>query len=163
MTLNLDLIRTKKAIQRSALVPLNEEHEKKLESAQTELSRASFGGSKEEIEQAQGILEETRKWALDNGSMLFIFRSIGRENFRALQHAHPATDDDKVLNPEASWATESFPAALCHASQVDSDLTYDQWVHDVFKSANWGPGELSSIFNVAFEANTSRRVVELGN
>ena len=163
MSLSVSKIRGKQPIERRLLIPMNDEHAEMLEEAQSLVSHASFGGDADALEKAKTDHASLQDRLVAEGSLMLIFRGIGRDAFRALQLDHPATETEKEESADIVWSPATFPAALCSASAIDSDLTPEEWLKDVFQSPSWGLGELNAVFNAAFEANSSRRVVELGN
>lgn len=155
-------IRSKKAITRRVLVPLDDDQAKRLEEANSGVERARLLGSPVEVQKAEEALEQTRDELVEQGALLFTFRGIGRPAYEALRLKHPPTEKQQAEGARA-WNDDTFPAALCAAAAVDCDLTEADWLTEIFESPDWGPGELVTIFNAALEANSDRRVVQLGN
>ena len=160
-------IKTKKAVTRTVLVPADEADVTKLDEARAAAARARLlgdtAGAAKADEELARVTAEVRESGLE-----FVFRGIGRKPYEALLREHLPTDEQRAdhearkLQPP-QWDVNTFPAALCHASAVDSELSAEDWVTDIFESEDWGPGELAALFNAALEANSDRRVVDLGN
>ena len=160
-------VKAKKAITRTILVPANEADVKRLETARSAVARARLLGNAGDAEKAEEafstIPEEVRETGLE-----FVFRGVGRTAYESVLRDHPPTDEQKAKaeadgQGKPQWNVDTFPAALCHAACVDGELSAEEWVSDIFESEDWGPGEISTLFNAALEANSDRRVVELGN
>lgn len=160
-------IKGKKAVTRTVLIPADEADVKRLEAARSAATRAKLLGNPDESAKADQELADTTTEVRENG-LEFVFRGIGRKAYEALLRDNSPTDEQradhearKITAPQ--WNVDTFPAALCHAAAVDNELTAEDWVTDIFESEDWGPGELAALFNAALEANSDRRVVDLGN
>lgn len=160
-------VKGKKPITREVVFPADDADEKALREAVQREQRATFLGDKAEIEKAKAELKEIRDGVVERG-LVFEFRGIGRKPYQDLVELYVPTPEQKAKakaaeQPEPQWNVDLFPAALCAASAVDSDLTEDDWRTEVFDSPDFGPGELGALFNAALEANSDRRVAQLGN
>ena len=61
-----------------------------------------------------------------------------------------------------SWDPCTFPQALGQASCVHPQLTNED-IDEIFDGETWSGPEVMSLVFTAVEANTTRRVVDLGN
>ena len=84
---------------------------------------------------------------------------------------HPVTEDvkekarsegssDEDLE-QLSWNPYTFPQAAVRASCMSPELT-DEDVTEIFEGDSWNAVEITALFLGALQANTTRRVVELG-
>jgi hypothetical protein len=106
--------------------------------------------------------------ALRENSVKFTFRSIGRRRYDDLLSDHQPTPEHiaeaKKMDPQAGldFNPDTFPQALIAASIHEPKLTKDE-VNDLFQSDDWSGAELSALFEAALVANTTRRIIDLGN
>lgn len=116
---------------------------------------------------------KAKKTELEDDLAEFKFRSIGRKKYDKIVNDHPASnkqiEKEKSeaarfgVAPEfSSWNGDTFPPALLHAAAVNSELTIDDW-NEIWNSDEWSHIELTALMGAAFEANSSRRMVDLGN
>jgi hypothetical protein len=74
----------------------------------------------------------------------FRFRGIGRRAFRALEDAHPPTEQQQAKAGESDialgWNPDTFPPALVHASLVEptgATLAQIQTAYDTWTVGHW--------------------------
>lgn len=129
-----------------------------------------------EYEKQKAEVAQMRRTLRDEYSMKFKFRAIGRKAFDKLIDDNPLTQERreefverlKRENPEQSVDTSQFPPydpetfapALCAASLIEP-IGFD--VVGAWEDPDWSQAELSALFSAALEANTTRRIVKLGN
>lgn len=164
---NRNNIKGKQPVVRTVLIPANDEDASRYDTARAAVTRAKVLGNTEDQARAESELAEVTAQVRESG-LEFVFRGIGRKHYEEVLREHPPTDAQKAEAEERKavapqWNVETFPAALCHASTVDGELSAEEWQADIFDSPDWGPGELNALFNAALEANSDRRVVQLGN
>lgn len=121
--------------------------------------------ARRDLEDAEAEMEELRP-KMEEATVTFTFRSLGRTAFEELLDEHPPTkqqnekarrkgEDPMQFNPD------TFPQALVAACIVEPDLSYDE-VKQLFDDANWNTAELTALWEAAFTVNQQRRVVDLG-
>lgn len=96
----------------------------------------------------------------------FVFRSIGRARFDEVMESCPPTD--KQLNDAKKkgedvplWNGDTFPPALVAACIVEPELTEDE-VFEIWEDEDWNHAEVLSLFMAALEVNQSRNIANLG-
>lgn len=121
----------------------------------------------QELADSEARLDELSKLVRES-SQKFVFRSIGRRRYDDLLTEHAPTEEHiaeaKKIDPNGSidFNPDTFPQALIAACIVEPELTKSE-VNDMFQSDDWSGPELSSLFETALMANTTRRVLNLGN
>lgn len=110
---------------------------------------------------------------VEENSILFKFRSIGRKKFEKLQELHPPTeeqekefeeavkDNPQLRGQKVPFNTETYPRALIVACMIEPKLTQSE-VADWLEDDSWNEAEIEAMFTAAMEANTQRQVLELG-
>lgn len=80
----------------------------------------------------------------------FVFRSIGRREWRKLSSEHPPTDEQKDQEPELDHNPDTFPPAAIAASCMEPKLTLDDaaWLCDELPD-----GEFFRIWQAVLSAN----------
>lgn len=135
-------------------------------------------------EEVERLREELRD---PDNSTKFVGRSIGRKAFDDLQNLHLPTPDQKKDAKkdgigELAWNPDTFPPALileCVSIAYLDDETQEEvlepltedFVKEIWESAQsadgeastWNHAEVMSLFTAAYEANQTRRVIDLGN
>jgi hypothetical protein len=155
-----DKVKNKKALRRTVIVPASEEDARTLGEAREEYTRAVIQGGGPA---ARGKLKAIEDEVAERGFAV-TFRGIGRPAFEALRRTHQPTAEQKAESSMAMFNVDTFPAALCAASEDDSSpMTEQEWLAQVFQSSEFNTGELGAIFNAAQSAQTDSQVVELGN
>lgn len=97
----------------------------------------------------------------------FVFRGIGRRPYDDLLAGHPPTqtqiESNKAKGLRApDYNPDSFPPALCAASCVSHEATFDEWKALLGDSERWNSAEELLLFQAALAANTDARVVDVG-
>lgn len=165
MGVNKAQIKGKKAITRRVLVPLDDDQAKVLGDLAEAVGRARLVGDASAISKAEDLQRLGQDKLIEEGALAFTFRGIGRKPYEQLRLNNEPTDDQRAKalaeSQPIQWNPDTFPAALCAASAVDCGDV--DWLADVFESEEWGPGELAALFSAALEANSDRRVAQLGN
>jgi hypothetical protein len=109
-------------------------------------------------------------------SMELVFAAVGRKRYEELVLEHPPTEEqvEEASGKAPDFNTETFPAALVAISCQNVDLTEGEYVDKDVKPHRtrypraeemwdeWNAGELTAVFVAAFQVNTQRRVVDLG-
>lgn len=125
-------------------------------------------------------LEKLREELRDNTIVMKLV-SIGRKRYENLIAEHPLSEEDKAKlredNPDGQlpdFDPDTFPAALVGASCVEPDLSEGSYVDEESNPPRtryplaeeiwdeWNQGELTALFQAAYQVNTQRRVVDLG-
>lgn len=110
--------------------------------------------------------------ALKENSTKFTFRAIGHKRYDALTTEHPVSADQKeeieAAGGELStfpWNPETFPLALIARSLVDEEDEYgtEEEIIEWLDGDEWNSAEINALFSTALEANTSRKIIQLGN
>lgn len=106
--------------------------------------------------------------ALDEATVWFTFRSLGRRRWRELVAAHPPTEEDqaaaKAMGQEkADWNLDDLPRALLPLACVSPGLTLEQ-VDEMLDGDDedggaWNDAELMLLSNTAILAQTGARSV----
>ena len=166
-----DHLKKKQPLQRTVTIPLEQDTLDAYDAAESALERARLlGEPTDELESALAVAKE----AVLETSVKMTFRSIGRKAYDALLDEHPPTAEqikefreenaDKDGNPatkgQPPYNIETFAPALIQASCVEPAMTLEQ-VNELFDE--WNSTELSELWGAAYEVNTQRRVVSLGN
>lgn len=117
-----------------------------------------------EAELAAAELEaELAEIAVEENTVTFVFRTIGRHAANAIVSAHPPTAaqreayaaelkaQGRPIEP-LSWNAETLPPAIMAASSVEPKMSVEEaqelWTSDVF-----GSGELEELFLAAWTVN----------
>lgn len=150
-------------------------------------SRPKDTGLTQRLEEQQETVERLREELRGDPDRMakFIARSLGRREFEDLQNAHTATPEQRKAAKkdgvgELSWNPDTFPPALIEAccfyatwddevgeealEPLPADFVKEMWDGtDDQGVARWNHAEAMSLFTAAYEANNTRRVVDLGN
>lgn len=119
--------------------------------------KATANRLKREFESAKDVVEEN--------SVEFVLRSLGRETVDRLMDENQATKkqiaeaEDKGLEPP-NWNAETFPQALVAASLIEPEVTLED-IQEMWDSEDWNQAELMTLFFTALEVQQTRRVVDL--
>lgn len=166
-----DHLKKKAPVERRVRIPLSQDAVDTFDAATEAYERAKIlGEPTEALAEALAVA----RTAVEESSVVMLFRCIGRKAYDDLLEAHPPTDDqvkefqDDNPNRDGTPNTrgrppyniETFPAALVAASCVEPEMTYEQ-VCEIFDE--WNSTEVSELWVAALEVNTQRRVVQLGN
>lgn len=163
--------RKKPVIERVPIV-LDTELADRLEAAKTEYeaARTSFearatDASRERFIAAEDAYEAAKTEAEDNVAV-FVFRGIGRRPFDDLVDAHLPTKEQKERakregSGDITWNPESFPPALVSAASVEPKLSVEE-AQEIWESPEWNQAEIMAVFFGALNANSQRRITELG-
>lgn len=138
---------------------------------QVELKKAelrTYEGDKRierELEDLEAQLLEAKDRAREQ-TIVFKFRSLGRQAYEDLVQEHPATkkqvDDAKKEGLGGQgFNVETFPIALIAACIIEPKLNEDD-VKGMWNSDEWNSAELSLLWECALGVNSQRRVMELG-
>lgn len=126
-----------------------------------------------ELEEAEQALEALRP-AVEEATVVFKFKSIGRKKYEELVLAHPPTDEQversKKFASEAEARNgedrlmhnpDTFPVALIAKASVEPKLTEDE-VREMWDSDDWTGAELMTLFFTAQTPQMKRSQVDLG-
>jgi hypothetical protein len=122
----------------------------------------------QELASAQEELDQVTERLRDGNAVKFVFRSIGRRRYDDLLAENGPSEEQKAEakkidpNAELDFDPDKFPQELVAACIVEPELTKSE-VADMFASEDWNAAELASLFETAFNANTTRRILDLGN
>lgn len=130
--------------------------------------RPHSGNLKEAMQDKKTILEKVEE-ELKAHSLKFVFRSLGRRKYDDLVKAHPITDEEREeaskqndgTDPGIEWSFETFPDALIAKSLIEPELSEEEML-EWLSSDDWNSAEQQALFQAAFEANSTRQVVNLG-
>jgi hypothetical protein len=115
---------------------------------------------------------DTAEKALRNNCIKFVLRAIGHKNYDQLASDHPVSAEFKAEIEEAGgeidtfpWNPETFPTALIAKSLVDEEGEFgsEDEIIEYLNGPEWNSAEISALFTAALEANTSRKIVDMGN
>jgi len=115
---------------------------------------------------------EMAEAALKENSTKFTFRALGHKSYEKLVSEHPVTEEHRAEIEAAGgtmdsfpWNPKTFPIALIARSLVDEDDEFgtEEEIIEWIDGDEWNSAELNALFTAALEANTSRKVVQLGN
>lgn len=163
----------KKPITQSVRIALDNDLAEKYEDAKNKLETArNRVGVRPDNQQFQDDLEialaevDVLKSQVDDESVLFTFRSIGRRKFDDLVTAHQPTAEQQRKHRndgqgDLNWNVDTFPPALIFASLV-SPIMEEQEVKDLWDSDDWSGAETTALFIAAMEVNSNRKIVDLG-
>lgn len=117
------------------------------------------------IEVAEEEVKEAEE-AADEAVAVFKFRSLGARAYDDLVARHPITPEQEAKVRAAggeptAWNPDTFPPALTQASLAEPQLTEAEFL-EIWKSDDWGPNELMTLFMTALQVNSSRREVDWG-
>jgi hypothetical protein len=145
----------------------------RLDAAKESLALAEEGKADQreirQLREAITVAEEEVKEAEDAADevvAVFKFRSLGARAYDNLVAMHPITpEQEQKIRDEGgeptAWNPDTFPPALTQASLVEPKLTEDEFL-EIWKSEDWGPNELMTLFMTALTVNSSRRQVDWG-
>lgn len=163
----------KKAERRSVVIPLDGDLADRYTTQKFEVERLRLRAEArpDEPEIHQRLDEQERKLEglraeLDENSVEFIFKSIGRQRFEDLILSNPPTSDQrkdaKKRGDELNFNPDTFPPSLIARSIVSPEMD-EAAVKEMWVSDEWSSSECQALFMTALEANSSRRLVDLGN
>jgi len=134
----------------------------------------------ESMEEKVELLKKLKAELREN-TLVMKLASVGRKRYEQLVEEHPLSKEEKEKlregNADANlpdFNPETFPAALVGASCIEPDLSEGSYVDDSFDPPRtrypmaeeiwdeWNQGELTALFTAAYQVNTQRRVVDLG-
>lgn len=143
------ILMAKKPVRRRVIVVLDEEAEVAVEEARQRLRQAEDGQG--DVAGAQVYLAAAEEH-LASVTVEFLFRALGRAQYRALVAAHPPTDGQRLMararGELCEFNRDTFPPALLAAVCEEPPLTVDearQLLDD------WTTGEAALIWNTALE------------
>lgn len=119
------------------------------------------------LDTARHRAEELRA-AIDDATIKFVFRSIGRKRYSALLDEHEPTNtqfaEAKRKDEEPPvYNEDTFPQALIAASAVEPEgVTLDD-VRGLWDDDSWSASELNALWNAALLANIRLGSRSLGN
>lgn len=163
----------KKPVTRSVLIPLDNDQADAYSDARNDRDNAKelcdrFPNDRkyqDDLEKAEGAFQAA-KAVLENNSVEFTFRNIGRRRVEDLILDHLPTDkqiqrakDLGAGRPE--YNPDTFPPALVAACLVSPKFTPDE-IADMYESEDWSGGELDALFGTAMRVNSQFRNIELG-
>lgn len=188
----LDHLRSrKKATYRKVALPTDSDLAERYQRAKAELAQAELQlkmvpndakeaqrGLEGDVEEKQERAEQLRK-ELEETLARFEVRSIGPKAYDKLVSEHPPTQEQRrQAKKDGSgpllWNEDTFQdaliAATCWYVYTDEDgveqkaqLT-EEFVKEMNEGDQWSRGDLSTLFQTAFEVNAQiRRTVDLGN
>jgi len=104
--------------------------------------------------------------ALRDSLATFRFQALGADEYESLVDLHPPTPEQTATarregNLLPKWNVDTFPQALVAACCVEPALDEAE-VSQLWKSPDWNQSERLELFYGALEANSSRRVPDLG-
>lgn len=163
----------KKAITTKVVISLDNEVADQFSEAQAERERAQIRlrarpedpDVVERHEKAEAEYQRLRA-LMEEESVEFVLRSLGRKKFEKILLAHAPSDEQvkaarsKGLDPP-NWNGDTFPVALVAACLVSPELTPEQ-VQELWDDDNWSGAETTELFMAALNVNTTRRQVNLG-
>lgn len=168
------LRKAKQAVQRTVVISLDDDLAAEYEEAVSERRRLEtlLKISKDNVIAKAELEEITEKVLaleaqLDEVTVSFKFRSVGRAAFEELLLAHPPTKDQKDdakkqgVEGRLSYNVETFPICLVAAASAEPKLS-DEEVKELWHSDQWNQAELMQLFDAALSCNTQRRVLDLG-
>lgn len=168
------LRKAKQAVQRTVIISLDDDLAAAYEDATADRRRLEtlLKISKDNVA-AKAELEDVidrilrLEEQLEDVTVAFKFRSIGRAAFEELLLAHPPTRDQKDdakkqgVEGRLTYNVETFPIALVSAASVEPKLE-EVDVKELWDSPEWNQAELMQLFDAALSCNTQRRVLDLG-
>ncbi|MFF0903998.1 UNVERIFIED_CONTAM: hypothetical protein RF653_10020 [Kocuria sp. CPCC 205316] len=127
------------------------------------LEEAKGSGNDEQVAELEAQVEEA--------TVTFAFRSIGRPAMNALMDEHPPVDVDRAKAKrlhvdfgDLTWG-QSFEPALLAACLIPEEGEEPLTVEDfeaLYKSDNWTAPELDTLFITALSVNSSNSIEALG-
>lgn len=84
----------------------------------------------------------------EKNSITLTFRGLSPDEVDTLRSEFTVDDEDK----DAKFDTKGYTCALLAAATVDSDLTADEWRHELYESGRWSEGEVRKIGDAAHDA-----------
>jgi len=100
--------------------------------------------------------------ALDEVRQKYVFRALGRKQWRELIENHPPTDEDHEEftseggTGKAQYSFETFPRALVQQSSVSPKLSSED-IDEIYDGGDWNETEITMLFQAALSANTQAR------
>lgn len=109
-----------------------------------------------EYAQAKKRLDDAEK-VLDEATLVFKFRALGRTEMEELLGDHPPTKKQIAEakaegNPDLGFNPETYPQALIAAASVEPDLSPED-VESLWEDPDWTSQELLLLFVAAQKAN----------
>lgn len=119
------------------------------------------------VKKAKQVADDARD-AVRNaeGAVEVVMRSVGRGRWEKLKEKHPPTEEQieevRKQAPDAvlPYNHETFPVAAIAASCSQPELTEEQ-VQEIWDSEDWNEEECARLFQMALQANETRRAVNL--
>lgn len=120
----------------------------------------------DDFEAAQAWLDEVRS-DIEEDVFVFEFKALGRKKYEKLLSDHPATEaqqaEAKKEKSSYGFNPETFPPALVFACMVDNELTWEDFMEEVWDGENWAGSETTALYLGAMSANADRKTVDMGN
>lgn len=166
----LDKLRNRKPPEKKLWLILDDDVAEEHEKATSAKRFAEIGNDAVAKRRAAAALK-TAEAKLEETSVLFHFRSAGRDAYEALVELHPPTDADQENQAKANealglpptvraqFSTKTFPAALIAMSLVEPELTTED-ITELAKDKLSG-GEFALFFQTAMELYSQAKVAEL--
>lgn len=156
------------------------ELQQKLERAETLLEARPLDGQL--AVQVEALADEVDDATEDfrSNAAKFVARSLGANAYEELMSHHPATKDQitdakkQGVMGVLGFNTDTFPKVLTAAcvryvsgqtedgEDILEELT-EEYVKEMYESEEWNEAELTALFEAAYNVNSTRRVVDLGN
>lgn len=119
----------------------------------------------DEFDQATAEYESLRE-RIEDDVVEFVFQSIGPKAFEELLLANQPTPDQRAEakrkgDDPPTWNPDTFPQLLVSASLVSPELTEEE-VKELYHDPAWSAAETTNFFFAALDANSNRRMVDLG-
>jgi hypothetical protein len=173
-------LRKKQPVTDELLIPATDAERRLLEEARASLTNAEQGlalaqiagetsadAAELRVKNAREVLASAAAEIRKTGLCITLV-SAGQERWDEIRLECPPTEEQKktaeekgqdepLYDPKVFWPT------LVAASVPDSDLTAEDWRHEVFESKNWGPAELQELRDRVVALYQTSRIVELGN
>ena len=165
----------KKPVRKTVLIASDSEPAERLKGLQEEIRRrkssplvrdgkaspAELSKLSEMEEEADALKAEVEKTAIK-----FVFQSIGRRRYEALQAEYPPSEEqiaaaEKEGLQNLQFNPDTFPFALIDAACIEPEHEEGELAEEL-DSDRWNNAEVQELFGAALTVHMSRSVVDLG-
>lgn len=180
-----DRLAKKKPLELREWIPVDGEDDGGFEEAKRLLGAAELQGDEARLEAARKAYEEA-KVRMQDRCVEVVFRALSRGRFEELKRAHPPTEKQveehkKQYGVPAEYNSETFAPVLISACCAQPQMTPSQVELLILDRCDecdgeidpnckeckgksgygWNAAEYATLFNLAIQCNSSRRVADL--
>lgn len=165
----------KKPVSKTVLIAADSEPAERLKGLQEEIRRRRSSplvrdgkASSAELSKLADMEEEAGalKEEVEGSALRFVFQSIGRRKYEALQAEYPPSEAQiKAAEAEGlqnlQFNPETFPFALIDAACVEPEHEEGELAEEL-DTDRWNNAEVQELFGAALSVHMTRSVVDLG-